>query len=192
VIVAPPSSCGDIVVGVWYFFSKRRHQMDDGTKRDIAIFRFGVIADLVGGRRLTRGEKELILKEKSSSRWDIPFSTRSHISRSTILSWVRVYEKGGRRLESLYPDERKDKGRCRVMDEEAISGLVNLKKDRMGVSLPTILKEARAKGILPPRYMVSYATIYRIFKKHGLSDADHAYPDRRRFESELPNDMWLK
>jgi putative transposase len=164
--------------------------MDEDTKRDIAIFRFGVISDLVGGRRLTRGEKELILKEKSLSRWDIPFSPRSHISRSTILSWVRTYEKGGRRLESLYPDERKDKGRCRVMDEEVVSALVNLKKDRMGVSLPVLLKEARQKGILPARYMVSYATIYRIFKKHGLPDANHVYPDRRKFESELPNDMW--
>lgn len=164
--------------------------MDDDAKRDIATFRFGVISDLIGGRKLNRGEKELILKEKSSARWEIPFSTRSHISRSTILSWLRAYEKGGRRLESLYPDERKDKGRSRVMDEEAIAALVGLKKDRMGASLPVLLKEARSKGILPPRYMVSYATIYRIFKKHGLSDADHVYPDRRRFESELPNDMW--
>ena len=164
--------------------------MDEDAKRAIAVFRFGVISDLVGGRKLNRGEKEFILKEKSSSQWEIPFSTRSHISRSTILSWVRAYEKGARRIESLYPDERKDKGRSRVMDEEAISALVNLKKDRMGVSLPVLLKEARAKGILPARYMVSYATIYRIFKKHGLSEADHVYPDRRRFESELPNDMW--
>jgi transposase InsO family protein len=163
--------------------------MDEEAKKEIAIFRFGVIADLVG-RKLNRGEKELILKEKCSSRWEIPFSTRSHISRSTILAWVRIYEKGGRRLERLIPDERRDKGRHRVMDEEAISALVNLKKDRMGVSLPVLLKEARAKGILPARYMVSYATIYRIFKKHGLSDAGHAYPDRRRFESELPNDIW--
>ena len=163
--------------------------MDEDTKKEIATFRFGVIADLVG-RKLNRGEKEIILKEKSFSRWEIPFSTRSHISRSTILSWMRAYEKGGRRLECLYPDERKDKGRSRVMDEESIAALVNLKKDRMGVSLPIILKEARAKGILPPRYMVSYATIYRIFKKHGVSEADHVYPDRRKFEAELPNDIW--
>jgi hypothetical protein len=163
--------------------------MDNDAKQEIATFRFGVISDFIG-RKLNRGEKELILTEKSSARWEIPFSTRSHISRSTILSWVRAYEKGGRRLESLYPDERKDKGTSRVMDEEAVAALIHLKKDRMGVSLPVLLKEARSKGVLPPRYMVSYATIYRIFKKHGLSDADHVYPDRRRFESELPNDMW--
>ena len=83
--------------------------MDDDAKKTIAVFRFGVIADLVG-RKLNRGEKELILKEKSSSRWEIPFSTRSHISRSTILSWVRAYEKGGRRLESLYTRREKGQG----------------------------------------------------------------------------------
>jgi len=164
--------------------------MDEDAKRAIAVFRFGVIADLVGGRKLSRGEKEFILREKAEARWDIPFSTRSHVSRSTLLSWVRAYEKGGRQLESLYPEERKDKGRSRVMDEEAIAALVTLRRERMGVTLPVLLKEARAKGILPARYMVSYATIYRIFKRHGVSESDHVYPDRRRFEAELPNDIW--
>jgi transposase InsO family protein len=164
--------------------------MNEDTKKEIAVFRFGVIADLIGGRKLLRGEKEHILKEKTSSQWDIPFSTRSHVSRTTILSWIRAYESGGRRLESLYPEERKDKGRSRVMDEEAVAELIQFKKDRMGVPLPVLLKEARAKGILPARHMVSYATIYRIFKLHGVSESDHTYPDRRRFEAELPNDMW--
>jgi len=164
--------------------------MNEETRHAIAVFRFGVISDLVGGRKLSRGEKERILKEKSSSSWVIPFSTRTAISRSTILSWVRAYEKGGRRLESLVPEPRKDRGRPRVMDEEAVCALVNLKKDRMNVSLPVLLKEARAKGILPARYMVSYATIYRIFKQHGVSEADHVWPDRRKFEAELPNDIW--
>lgn len=46
--------------------------MDDNAKKEIAVFRFGVIADLVG-RKLNRGEKEIILKEKSSSRWESLF-----------------------------------------------------------------------------------------------------------------------
>jgi putative transposase len=163
--------------------------MDEDAKKTIATFRFGVIADLTGGRRLSRGEKERLLKEKVSTQWEIPFSTRSFISRSTILSWLRAYEKEGRRLESLFPEERKDKGRSRVMDEEAVSALVRLRRERMGISLPVLLKEAREGGILPKGYMVSYATIYRIFKRHGVSD-EHAYPDRRRFEAELPNDIW--
>jgi len=162
--------------------------MDEATKKEIAVFRFGVIADIVG-RKLARGEKERIIREKASCRWEIPFSTRTRISRSTILSWARAYTKA-RNLESLYPEDRKDRGRPRVMDEETIASLVRLKKERRGMSLPVLLKEARARGILPGRLTVSYATIYRIFKLHGVSGSDTAYPDRRRFEAELPNDIW--
>lgn len=143
--------------------------MDEVTKKEIAVFRFGVIADIVG-RKLARGEKERIIRE-------IPFSTRTRISRSTILSWARAYTKA-RNLESLYPEDR---GRPRVMDEETIASLVRLKKERRGMSLPVLLKEARARGILPGRLTVSYATIYRIFKLRGVSGSDTAYPDRRRF-----------
>lgn len=162
--------------------------MDEATKKEIAVFRFGVIADIVG-RKLERGEKERIIREKASCRWDIPFSTRSRISRSTILSWARAYSKA-RNLESLYPEDRRDRGRPRVMDEETIAALVRLKGERRGLSLPVLLKEAKTRGILPGRLTVSYATIYRIFKLHGVSGSDTNYPDRRRFEAELPNDLW--
>ena len=162
--------------------------MDEATKKEIAVFRFGVIADIVG-RKLARGEKEKIIREKASCRWDIPFSTRTRISRSTILSWACAYGKA-RTLESLYPEDRKDRGRVRVMDEETIASLVRLKRDHRGMSLPVLLKEAKARGILPGRLTVSYATIYRIFKLHGVSGSDISYPDRRRFEAELPNDIW--
>jgi putative transposase len=163
-------------------------RMDEDAKKEIAVFRFGVIADLVG-RRLNRGEKERILREKTSSLWDIPRSGRSYVSRSTILSWLRRYEGSGRRLESLSPDERADKGKARVLDEETVAALVALKKDRPGVSLPLLMKEATQRGIVCERHRVSYATVYRLFKRHGLTD--EATPvDRRRFEAELPNDLW--
>jgi transposase InsO family protein len=94
------------------------------------------------------------------------------------------------RLESLYPEDRKDKGRSRVMDEETVAALIHLKKDRMGMSLTVLLKEARIKGILHKKHTASYATLYRLFKKHGVSESDRIYPDRRRFEAELPHDIW--
>jgi hypothetical protein len=45
--------------------------MEEEAKKKIAVFRFGVIADLVG-RKLNRGEKERILREKTAPPWDIP------------------------------------------------------------------------------------------------------------------------
>ena len=160
--------------------------MDDDAKKAIAVFRFGVIADLVG-RKLSRGEKEKLLREKISCPWDIPRSGRSSIGRSTILEWLRIYERSGRRLESLYPDERSDKGKTRALDDEAALALLTLKKDRPGVSLPVLMREAKQKRILPER--VSYATVYRLFRRHGLAEESPPV-DRRRFEAELPNDLW--
>jgi len=147
--------------------------MDEAAKKEIAVFRFGVIADIVG-RKLARGEKERIVREKASCRWEIPFSTRTHISRSTILSWARAYARS-HNLESLYPEDRKDRGRVRVMDEETIASLVRLKKERRGMSLPVLLKEAKARGILPGRLTVSFCdlvpdlqTARGVTKRHEL------------------------
>jgi putative transposase len=160
--------------------------MDEDAKKAIAVFRFGVIADLVG-RKLDRGEKERILKEKVSCEWDIARSGRTYIGRSTILTWLRIYERSGRKLESLYPDERSDKGTPRALDEESVAALLALKKDLPKVSLSVLMKEAKKRRIIPER--VSYATVGRLFKLHGLTQETPPI-DRRRFESELPNDLW--
>jgi putative transposase len=164
--------------------------MDEEGKRRIAQFRFGVIHDLIGDRKLNRGERKRLLREKSSYTWEIPGTGRSYISASTILSWARRYEKGGRRIESLYPEARCDRGRPRVLDDETILSLVELKKQMKEVSLPVILREAKLRKILHPGIKVHPATIYRLFKERGLMKREEVRKDRRRFEAELPNDIW--
>lgn len=164
--------------------------MDEESKRRIAEFRFGVIHDLIGDRKLRRGEKQRLLKEKSGYEWDIPGSGRSRISASTILNWARRYERGGRRLESLYPEGRSDRGRPRVLDEDTVLALCELKKQLRGASLPVVLREARARKIIGPEFKAAPATVYRIFKQRGLMRKEEAAEDRRRFEAELPNDIW--
>ena len=164
--------------------------MDEEAKRRVAQFRFGVIHDLTGDRKLSRGERKRLLEEKSSCVWEIPFSQRTYISASTILLWVRRYERGGRRLESLYPESRRDRGQPRVLDDETVISLVELKKQMKGASLPVILREARLRKILHPGIKAHPATIYRLFRQRGLMKREEAVEDRRRFEAELPNDIW--
>ena len=69
--------------------------MTNKEKMDVAVFRHGVIADFVNGAKLERGDKERLLKEKCGRRWEIPGSHRTRISRSTILRWIRLYDKSG-------------------------------------------------------------------------------------------------
>ena len=74
--------------------------MNEDQKKRISAFRFGVIADLVG-RKLSRGEKRRIVRDKSEAVWDIPGSGRSRISPSTLLHWLRRYEQSGRKINPL-------------------------------------------------------------------------------------------
>lgn len=164
--------------------------MNEEAKKRIAEFRFGVIHDLIGDRKLNRGQRKQLLKDKAGCEWEIPHAGRSRISASTILSWMRRYERGGRRLESLYPEGRSDRGRPRALDEETALALCELKKQFRGASLPVVLKEAKSRNILGHDFKAANATIYRLFKQRGLMSRQEQLEDRRRFEAELPNDIW--
>ena len=104
-------------------------------KQQVAMFRFGVIAELVGRTDLQRGEREALIAKLSTQSWDIPFSDKHHLSRSSIRLWLTRYQNGGRRLESLFPKDREDAGRSRSIDPETELALVALKQELKAASL---------------------------------------------------------
>jgi putative transposase len=155
----------------------------------IALFRFGVIAPLVD-RHLSRGERERIVTQIVSATWQIPGSPRSSIGRSTVEKWLCRYLKSGADIESLKPQQRNDKGGCRSMDSETEAALVALKKEFRGYSLQALLQVARQRAIIDTRFRASKQSIYRLFARHGLGGSISHPVDRRKFEAELPNDLW--
>jgi transposase InsO family protein len=55
----------------------------------------------------------------------------------------------------------------------------------------TLVAETKRRGIVAPGARLSPSTLYRIFHHHGRMGKQKAHPvDRRRFEAELPNDIW--
>ena len=124
--------------------------MEKEKKMQIATFRFGVISDFVGGARLSRGERERLLGEKSERSWDIPHSGRTRISRTTIQDWVRRYERGGRRLEALYPKDRRDQGISRAFDEEVALSLKKLRREMPEAPVKVLIAQMRERGYLDP------------------------------------------
>ena len=164
--------------------------MDKQHQEDVALFRFGVISDLVCSR-LESGEMTRLINRKSEQRWQIPHSGKTRISVSTIRRWVRLYEQSNRRLSSLYPAARSDRGRSRKVDEETILSLVRLRKEMPELPVNRLLVEMEKRNLCPPGQAISLSTAYRILKQEGLSGpAAYAKTDRRRFEAEYPNDIW--
>ncbi len=164
--------------------------MDEEKKKRIAEFRFGVIADLIGHRKLSWGEHGQLLEEKASKDWEFPSPDRTRISAATTLDWIRRYKRSGRRLSSLYPVQRCDKGSFRSLDSETVQTLINLKQDYKKASVPVIIGKAKVRKLLPADFKVTSATLYRLFREKGLMDKELSPEDRRRYEAELANEIW--
>jgi putative transposase len=158
--------------------------MDEEQKKQIAVFRFGTIADLVGGVRLERGERERLIGEKCQRQHVIPYSDRSRLTRTTIRRWLKRYDG---RLESLYPEDRSDAGQSRVLSEETRLALIEARKALPKAPVRKLIEHLEQSGF----EQLSQTTAYRFLRDRGLMKAQQMIPeDRRKFEAELPNDLW--
>ena len=165
--------------------------MTEEEKKQVATFRFGVICDFVNGSGRSPGEKSYLLKEKCSRKWQIPFSQKTRISRSTLLRWVKLYRAGGGKLESLYPSSRQDRDKSRAMDEETCLSLSSLRKRMPTLPVLHLIKEMEAQKLVTPGIQLSASTVYRFLHRQNLMNPVERLPaDRRKFEAELPNDLW--
>lgn len=164
--------------------------MSEDKKNQIAVFRFSVIHEFVGSTQLEFGEQQRLLEQKCARKWAIPFSTRTRISRAAILSWVKRYKQSGGRLESLYPKEREDKKKSRAIDEITAENLVALKKSMPKATVPMLIRAMRGRGLVSAGTKLKTTTVYRFLHDQQLMKLIPANEDRRKFEAELPNDLW--
>jgi putative transposase len=157
---------------------------------EIATFRFGIIAEFVTGVKLSYGEKEKLLQEKSSRNYNMPHSNRSVISRSTIISWVYDYKNAGHRIEGLYPKERKDKGVYKSLDSTLRIAIKNMKKTNPRFTVPTIVKKLKHQKLIPMDEIINYRSVYNYLKREKLTNINEDAVDKRHFEAIAPNEIW--
>ncbi len=156
----------------------------------VATFRFGVIADFVTGARLAYGERERLLREKTARAYDIPGSTKTTVSRATIMLWTRLYREGGRQLDTLRPKRRSDRGTYKGLDQTLRTAIKEIKAENPAYTLPTVINKLRHRHLIAPGDKLNVATIYRFIRQEKLSEGDAAPVDRRRFEASYPNEIW--
>jgi putative transposase len=65
---------------------------DEALRTEVALFRFGVISELVASR-LEPGELTELIYQKSEQHWNIPGSHRTRVSAATVRRWLRLYER---------------------------------------------------------------------------------------------------
>ncbi|MBI4404827.1 MAG: transposase [Deltaproteobacteria bacterium] len=163
---------------------------DEDKKLQIATFRFGLISEFVTGVRLGYGEKEKLLKDKLARSYDIPFSLRSKLSRSSLEKWICDYKKAGYRLEGLYPQSRSDKGKPRSLSSSLRLAIKELKKESPDLKLPALITCLRHKKLIGADERINSSTLYRYLHSEELTKVNEDATDKRHFEAVHPNEIW--
>jgi transposase InsO family protein len=166
---------------------------DDKRKRveEVALFRYGVIADLL---QLEPGTKGLYrkLEEKAAKDYSIPGSARTRVAEETLRDWLKAYRKGG--FDALKPKPRRDAGESRALPQEVKDLLVSIKEDNPELSVQLVIKEALATAKVPPDVLLAPTTVHRALSRAGLMRRDGdggAEGDRRRFAFPNAGDLWM-
>jgi len=165
--------------------------MTEDEKMQVAVFRFGVISDFVNGIRMSRAERRRLMGEKCARKWPIPFSGKTRITKGTIRRWIRLYRDSNGDLKSLFPKDRSDQGKCRVMDEETCCALIRLRREMPDATVINLIAMMNRRRLVTAGFELNLSTVYRFLHQQNLMNlTKHKPVDRRKFEAELPNDLW--
>ena len=157
----------------------------------VALFRYGVIADLVRVEPGTEGLYQRIA-EKADAQYTIPGTSRTRIASETIRHWIKRYRCGG--FDALLPKPRADRGRPRKIPDDVAEQLVAIKEQHPKLSVPAVIRHARAGGHIPEDIELAPSTVHRLLAREGLMRKRPGEPstnDRRRFSFERAGELWM-
>ena len=152
---------------------------DDDTRQAVALFRYGLIADLANLPRGTPGIGAR-LRAKAAQDHDIPGTTRTRVAAETIRDWLKRYRQGG--FDALHPRPRGDRGRPRRMPPDVAELLISIKTGNPAFSVRAVIDAARGRDVPADLYLAP-STVHRLLAREGLRDRRPQEPvtDRRRF-----------
>lgn len=154
---------------------------------EVALFRFGLIADIL---RADSREVGKLLRAKAEQSYSIPGSRRTRIAAETLRHWVKAYRRHG--FDGLKPKPRKDAGRSHALPQAVADALCQLKEDKPELSVQLLIKEVIAAGHVPEGLPLPHSTVHRMLSRAGLMKkrAPDA-KDHRRFSFERAGELWM-
>ncbi len=165
--------------------------MTEDEKMEVGVFRFSVISEFINAIQMTRSERKRLIQDKCARKWRIPFSEKTRISKGTIRRWIRLYTNSNGDLKSLYPQDRSDQDQTRAMDEDTCGALIELRMQKPDDTVHQLIKQMNRLKLPTPGIVLNKSTVYRFLHQHNLMNlTEHKPVDRRKFEAELPNDLW--
>lgn len=163
--------------------------MDEKKREEIALFRYGLIVPFLSEEELQWGVKGEMLRRITRQLLSPPFSKKSSLAESTIRRYLKTYRQKG--FDGLKPKSRSDIGTSQIIPSDILEKAFVLKKEEPRRSTRTIIQLMEAHRMAEPG-MLKESTLYRIFKKHGLTAKQLKKTQKsfRSFQAEYPNQIW--
>jgi putative transposase len=149
--------------------TEKDQRRDDEAALQQALFRYGVIAELVERPResFERGEVTTLVAELAARPWYRPFVGPVHVSERTVYSWLRAYRHDG--LDGLCPRVRSDCGALRVLTADIVERAAQLRMENRRRSTRILVDILRREGVLAEGQHFHRSTLDRHLDERGAS-----------------------
>jgi putative transposase len=156
---------------------------------DIALFRYGLIAQLVHTPPDT-GHQERLLREIASRIYAIPGSTRTRVSITTLRRYLKTYREKG--FDALRPFPRADTGTPRAFPPEVLEKAIALREEQPARTTRTLVDILQRDESLNLPRSVNVHTLTTHLRRRGktrrvLAQTGKTY---QRFERDHVNSLW--
>lgn len=127
--------------------------MKKDRKETVALWRLGVLGPLISAR-LEHGDRAEYFRLAAARVHQHPDGHQLQISARTVEDWFAAYRQGG--FAALFPRDRADLGRSRVIGEKVEDLIVRAKQERPRRSIRRIIRMLeRAKIVAPGEHQPS-------------------------------------
>ena len=161
--------------------------MEDPRRREIALFRYGLIRE-AADPDLSSAERGRLVRLIAAKEHRGPNGEWTTVGRSTLDRWIVAYRAGG--FDALVPAERR---RELVCDVELLDLAVKLKRENPRRTATHIVELIVTELAGQDRQVPSDRTVQRHFARLGLNVRPDGSPPEAfgRFEAAQVNDLWV-
>ncbi|WP_066189521.1 MULTISPECIES: DDE-type integrase/transposase/recombinase [Gracilibacillus] len=161
--------------------------MNEKTREEIALFRYGLIAPLLNGQVKPKD----YLKEMEGKMHTIPYYGERKVAAKTMQEWHLHYRRNG--FDALKPKRRSDRGGARRLSPDDKDHILETRKKFLHMPVSVFYEQLIGNGEIN-KNQISYSTINRLLKKHKMAGRNyiHYHPEkeRKRFAHDKVNVLW--
>lgn len=161
--------------------------MNEKTRKEIALFRYGILAPLISGTYDQNISIQGFFREAAGKLYTTPSGEDTKIAASTLERWYYNYKNKG--FDALMPIRRCDTGRSRKLDVDITEQIKYLKEEYPRIPATLIYQKLVDNGTII-KSDISLSTINRYINQLKLENKYSNNKEMKRYEREHINEVW--